>query len=152
MTLSTHTAIGALIGLSMGNPIAGFLLGVTSHFLLDMIPHGDTKISTNLRVHKKKKGAFTYGTIDAVIAVYLVLIFSNIPNEATEYAFSMAIIGSILPDLLVGLYDITKSPLLKPINDLHFFFHDFFVKNHGDIKLPTALFIQAIFILLIIIK
>lgn len=149
MTLSTHTALGALIGFSIGNPFLGFIIGLISHLFIDLIPHGDSCISENLRVHKKKKGAFTYGTIDGIVAIYLVLLISPIPNEASELAFIAAIAGSILPDLLVGLYDLTKSKYLKPINDLHFFFHDFFVKKHGDIKLPTALFGQLILIAII---
>lgn len=149
MTLSTHTAIGAIIGLSVGNPMLGFIIGFTSHFLIDMIPHGDSCISENLRVHKKKKGAFTYGTIDGIVAIYLVLLISPIPKDASELAFTAAITGSILPDLLVGLHDLTKSKYLKPLNDLHFYFHDFFVQRYRDIKLPTAILGQLILIAII---
>ncbi|MBU4315530.1 hypothetical protein KJ673_03970 [Patescibacteria group bacterium] len=150
MTLSTHTAVGAVIGISVGNPLLGFIIGFVSHFLLDMIPHGDSKISDNLRVHKKKKGAFTYGTIDGIIAIYLIMILIHISRSTSELAFTSAIAGSILPDLLVGLHDLTKSKFLKPINDLHFYFHDFFINRYHDIKLPTALVGQLILILIII--
>lgn len=149
MTISTHTAIGAAIGFAVGNPILGFIIGFTSHFLIDTIPHGDSHISDNLRVHKKKKGAFTYGTIDGLVAIYIILLLTPISKETSELAFSAAVAGSILPDLLVGLHDLTKSKILKPINDLHFYFHDFFVKKHGDIKLPTALLGQLVLIAII---
>ncbi|HAL50020.1 MAG: hypothetical protein UU40_C0010G0015 [Candidatus Uhrbacteria bacterium GW2011_GWD2_41_121] len=149
MTLSTHTAIGAVIGVSVGNPLLGFIIGFTSHFIIDMIPHGDSHISKNLRVHKKKKGAFAYGTIDSIIAVYLALILMHVVRGTSELAFTAAIAGSIMPDLLVGLHDLTKSKFLKPINDLHFYFHDFFIDRYHDIKLPTALFAQIILIALI---
>jgi hypothetical protein len=150
MTLSTHTTIGAIIGLAIGNPVLGFIAGFVSHLLLDTIPHGDTTISKNLRVYKRKKAAFTYGTIDGIAAIYLVLILSQIPNKASELSFTLAIIGSVLPDLLVGLYDITKSKFLKPINDLHFYFHNFFTNRYKDIKLTSALLLQILFIAIII--
>ncbi len=149
MTMSTHTAIGAAIGFAVGNPILGFIIGFTSHFLIDIIPHGDSNISKNLRVHKRKKGAFTYGTIDGIAAIYIILLLTPIPKETSEIAFSAAIAGSILPDLLVGLHDLTKSKFLKPINDLHFFFHELLVKKYGDIKLPTALIGQVVLIMII---
>ena len=139
MTLTTHTAIGAAIGATVGNPVAGFLLGFVSHFLVDMIPHGDSKMSESWRFMKKKRGPVAYATFDAVIAVYLILTLSNLIASEQLFTFSLAVAGSLLPDILIGLHDLTRWRWLKPFFRFHFFFHDFFTKKHGDIKLTYAL-------------
>ncbi len=149
MTISTHAVIGAAIGFHVGSPILGFTLGLLSHFLVDMIPHGDSAISDKFRKEKKKKGPVTYTTIDALIAIYLILGFFNVRGEITTAALSAAIAGSILPDLLIGLYDATKSKRLKWFYDLHFFFHDFLVTRRGDVKLRYSLLCQLLFVVLV---
>jgi len=43
MTTITHTAVGGMLGsFGLGSP-ASFLLGIASHFPLDLIPHWDIK-------------------------------------------------------------------------------------------------------------
>jgi len=146
MTLTTHSAIGAGIGLIIGNPFAGFTLGIISHFLVDMIPHGDSKLGESFRGNGKKKGAVTYTTIDAIIAIYTILAFINLKGDVSTLALSAAIAGSILPDFLIGVYEATKWHSLTWFNKVHFFFHDFFVKKYGDIRLRYAILGQAAFV------
>lgn len=150
MTLTTHAALGALIGVSIGNPILGFFLGLTSHFLVDIIPHGDNNMADRYRVHKKKRAPMAYVTVDAALAVIFLMVVSNSPAiESNNLTFSMTVIGSILPDLLVGLSEIWKSRSLKAFFKFHFFIHDLWSRKHGDVKLSYALIGQAIFILAI---
>lgn len=147
MTLTTHAAIGAAIGSAVGNPVLGFVLGAISHFLIDMIPHGDNQLSDLFRIHKKRrKLAVAYVMVDGVIAMYMVMAVFLGRTDATHIAFAAAISGSILPDLLVGLSEIFRWKVLKKFCKLHFFFHDFFSRKHGDVKLQHALIGQAIFI------
>jgi hypothetical protein len=144
MTVTTHTVIGAGIGMTMGNPILGFFLGFVSHLLVDMIPHGDHNLAEQYKVYKKKKKiALAYVGLDASIALFALLILFNVIDYQNKVAFSAAIAGSILPDILIGLYEITKTKYLRWFNSLHFFFHDFFVKKHGDVKLSHAIVGQA---------
>lgn len=150
MTITSHSAIGAVIGFNFGNPVLGFILGFTTHLLIDMIPHGDSKLSNKYRVQKKKRGAVTFATIDALIALYVVLGISNLPIPTSTIALTTAIAGSVMPDLLVGLYEITKSKYFKPFVKLHFFFHDFITKRYGDMKLGYAILGQTIMILLLL--
>jgi len=144
MTITTHAAIGAVIGFSIGNPWLGFLLGFISHFLVDMIPHGDSRLSVKYRIQKKKRGPVTFATIDALIALYIILGLVNLPISTSQTALTAAIAGSVLPDLLVGFFDMTKSRYLKKFVKIHFFFHDFFTTRFGDIKLHQAIFGQAV--------
>ncbi len=147
MTLTTHATLGAVIGHAVGNPLLAFVFGFISHFLIDMIPHGDTGMSDNFRVHKvKRKQAVAYVVVDAIVAVLFVLLLANTRDIDSMRTFSWGIVGSVLPDLLVGFYEITKTPLLKWFNQVHFYFHDFFVKKKGDVPLYYALMAQIVLI------
>ena len=150
MTITTHAAIGAAIGFNVGSPILGFILGVASHFLVDMIPHGDSALLKQLRAGKKIRGPIAYGTVDSLIALMLILVLSNIDVYTSTLAFTAAIAGSILPDLLSGFYDLTKSKYLLWFNKLHFFFHDYFLKRYKDVKLSYSLVVQTVFIITLI--
>lgn len=150
MTLTTHAAIGAFIGSVVGDPVIGFMTGATSHFLVDMIPHGDNQLADLFRVSKRRKIPVAYVTIDGVIALLLVLTLSAADVGVSSVAFSAAVAGSILPDLLVGLADATKWKSLKRFSKFHFYFHDFFSRKHGDVKLKYALAGQAGFIVALV--
>jgi hypothetical protein len=147
MTLTTHATLGALIGQATGNPILAFFGGFASHLLIDMIPHGDTGLSDNFRIHKRRQThAVAYVMVDAIIAIGFVLLIANTKDITSVRTFTWGIIGGVLPDLLVGIYEITRTPLLKWFNVVHFFFHDFFVKRRGDVPLYYALLAQIVFI------
>ena len=147
MTLTTHATLGAVIGKAVGNPLLAFIFGFLSHFLIDMIPHGDTGLSDNFRVHKRKrKQAVAYVMIDGIIALFFVLILANTKDIMSIRNFTWGIVGGVLPDLLIGLYDVTKTPLLKWFNTLHFYFHDTYVKRRGDVPLYYAIIGQIVLI------
>lgn len=147
MTLTTHATLGAVLAKVTGNPLLAFILGLVSHFIVDMIPHGDTGISDNFRIHKRRrKRAVAYVAVDAVIAILFVLLIANNRDIQSVRTFTWGIIGGVLPDLLVGLYDLTKSPLLRWFYKMHFFFHDFFVKRKGEVPLYYALMAQVVLI------
>ena len=123
MTLTTHATVGTLIGYSIGDPVAGFVLGFISHLLLDMVPHGDHDMNINFRVNKTRmKRIFAYGMVDTIAAIFLILILINWKDLVSINAISWAIAGAILPDLLIGLHDLTKWKWLEPFNKLHFYF------------------------------
>lgn len=150
MTLTTHAAIGAAIGTFVASPLEGFLLGAVSHFLVDMIPHGDNQLADLFRIHKKKKLAVAYVTIDAAIAILFILAMFAMRTSDTNVAFAAAIAGSILPDLLVGLSDALKFKPLKKFYKFHFYFHDFFSRKHGDVQLKYALLCQFAFVIYLV--
>lgn len=150
MTLTTHAAIGAAIGAKLGDPTLGFSLGVASHFLVDMIPHGDVRLLAWYRASQKRKRAVGYVAADAAVACWLVFFLLHLADYKNRTAFSYAIAGSVLPDVLVGMYDVTKHEALRPFVRLHFFFHNFFSKKYGDVKLRYALVAQAAVIFFLI--
>ena len=147
MTLTTHATLGAVIGGATGNPVLAFIFGFISHFLIDMIPHGDTGMSDNFRIHKcKQKRAVAYVLVDGVIALLFVLMLANTRDIDSMRTFTWGIVGGVLPDLIVGLYEITKSPLLRGFTRMHFYFHDMIVRKKGDVPLYYALMAQVVLI------
>lgn len=150
MTLTAHAAMGAVIGEMIGNPVLGFTAAIIIHFVIDIIPHGDNFLSDNFRVLKqRRKQAFAYITTDAVCAILFVLFIVNVREVALLRPISMGIAGSVLPDLLVGLYDITKSRYLRWAFNLHFVFHNVLIKKYGDVPLRYSLAAQVALILLL---
>ncbi|HBP00135.1 MAG: hypothetical protein UU48_C0001G0102 [Candidatus Uhrbacteria bacterium GW2011_GWF2_41_16] len=147
MTLTTHATMGAVIGHAILNPIAAFVTGFIVHLLVDMIPHGDCDLADNFRIHKRnRKRAMAYVMVDAIIAMVFVMILFNVKDIVSIRNFTWGIVGSVLPDLLVGLYDLTKSRYLRWFFHLHFFFHNFWVKRKGDVPLYYALLAQLVLI------
>jgi hypothetical protein len=150
MTISTHMAIGATIGLVLQNPLLAFIAGFTSHFIVDIIPHGDSKMAERLKVHKQKLIPYTYGVLDYMIAYYVLLAFLNLKTINNMPAFTLAIAGSLLPDLLVVVYEASKGKLFRKFYNFHFYFHDMLVSKTGDMKLAYGITYQAIFIILLL--
>lgn len=150
MTTTTHTAIGVLIGTSVGNPVLGFALGVLSHYLIDIIPHGDMHMrdSNNLVNKKNERMSHVFVITDVAIGITLLNILGTVlPDDATRSTvYAVSIFGSILPDLLVGINDLAKSTLGRKHTHFHFMFHDFICRKHGDVKLRYSLATQAAFI------
>lgn len=150
MTLTAHAAIGAVIGEAVGNPLLGFVIAIAVHFLIDIIPHGDNFLSNNYRILKRhRRQAVAYVTTDAICAILFVLFIVNVRDVALIRSISLGIVGSVLPDLLVGLYDITKVKYLRWFFNLHFTFHDLIIKKRGDVPLRYSLIVQAALVLLL---
>ncbi len=152
MTLTTHVAIGAGIGVLVGNPVLGFTLGVVSHFLVDMIPHGDTALPEKFYVHKERFIPVLYTASDMVISAALILLLVFIkPENVSTVSLIAAVAGSVLPDALIGVADLfKKNQLMRKYYKFHFFFHDYFSRPYGDANLKYALAAQAIFVIIVV--
>jgi hypothetical protein len=147
MTLTTHATIGAVIGKATGNPLLAFVFGILSHYLVDIIPHGDTGLSDNFRIKKKnRKRAVAYTMVDACVCIFFILMIANTKDIASMQTFTWGIAGAILPDFLVGLYELTKSPLLAWQYKIHFYFHDLLVNRKGDVPLYYSVLAQIVLI------
>ena len=149
MTLTTHAAIGAWIGTVTGNPGLAFLIGLTSHFLVDIIPHGDRTLYDGHRKGTAERRARIYVTMDAIVAIIVVALMFSISHRSLNPMIAAGIIGAVIPDLLVGIYEAWRTPFLKPFHRFHFFFHNIVSNRTGDIALSHALVAQAILIVLI---
>lgn len=152
MNLLVHTTAGVIVAQYTRNPLLGFLYGFLSHLILDMIPHGDSlmyKRYKNKELSVKKAAAKT--VLDAIASIILAVIFFNINLPSSDWVLSMAIIGAVIPDVLIGLYELwePRAPkILKTIHKWHFKNHDLIAKKF-DLSLKHGLLLQVIIFLLL---
>lgn len=128
MFLTVHTAAATVIGKHIISAPLAFLLGLLSHFLLDLIPHGDSDLDSDFIKSVKKKGIskkfLMIGMIDLFVLILLLFYFVYNFEFISQSHVIWAIIGGILPDILMVIYRLTKFKWLKWIYDLH-------EKNHA---------------------
>ncbi|NQU77838.1 hypothetical protein HQ544_04030 [Candidatus Falkowbacteria bacterium] len=108
MFLTVHAAAGILIGQQLQNPILAFLIGLFSHFLIDVVPHGDKELDIWLKHGNIKKRIKNIVLTDIVIATVLSIYFIYKIDVNYAYAMTAAIIGSTLPDVLYILWNPLK--------------------------------------------
>jgi len=128
MFITVHAAAGVIIGKQVNHKVWAFVLAFLSHFILDIIPHGDEVLEKKFFGIKvkdiaKERLMALYGSIDAVVlAFYLIFIFKTY-SFAQNDPVNLAIIGAILPDLLVAIYKIKNFKWLKWFYLLHTYNH-----------------------------
>lgn len=84
---ATHAAFGAYLGTLTPNPALAFVLGLSSHAVLDAIPHHDYRTTG-------------WGAVDAAVAVAILVLVGGRGTGISPLAGS---IGGLLPDLEVVL-------------------------------------------------
>jgi hypothetical protein len=129
MFLTVHATAGVLAGSLTANPTAAFALGVLSHAVLDIIPHGDEKLGpecTGPTCTHREEVRFTLklATVDAIVMV-AVLAFLLTPWRTTPTTSMLAgFVGGVIPDILQGLG--MAFPRIRPFarfKKLHDFVH-----------------------------
>ena len=95
MLATNHVLAGSIIGAAVGDPIAGFGLGVLSHLVMDAIPHWGVDSSSS-------KGYSTYLKV-AVCDGLLLLVLGTLIVLGVEPQYTLAVaagaFGALLPDL-----------------------------------------------------
>ncbi len=138
MIIIPHAIIGATLTNSLAsNPFLGFGLAFVSHYVLDILPHTEYKISDFLDVKTKSiksifnnKAAalhFLFIIADLVVAVLLcVLLF--VRDEKSAWMTLLGISAGILPDVFQFLYYKFKTQPWVFLQKIHDKFH-FDIKN-----------------------
>jgi len=148
----THAAVGAIIGGAAGGPIWAAVGGFISHFLIDIIPHGDTNLLKQYKRGEKVRRAQAYVTMDAVAALLFVLLLFNFRDFFHPVNVSLGIAFSVLPDLVIGVYETGKAPWLKRFHKVHFFFHDLIVNRKRDLSFRAGFLMQLAILALLQIR
>jgi len=126
MFLTAHTSIALFISTKVINPVLGFVLGVVSHFIADIIPHGDEVIGIRGRNLTKKQQKIFFiliGIIDGLgtgVLSYSFIITSSIDNVII---FS-TLLGAWIPDFLWMTIEFFDIKFLKWFHRLHNRIHD----------------------------
>jgi hypothetical protein len=105
MLTTPHVLAGTAIGVAVGNPVAGFALGVASHYLLDAVPHSDPGTWHYLEDFK----TFKMNYIDYIVGfgdLFLIAGILLLINRVNPIFYPAAIaggIGGMFPDIVVYL-------------------------------------------------
>lgn len=146
MTLTTHAFVGAALGTLTANPIGGFVLGFASHFVIDSIPHGHYPLISFLRSDDPQRPysrrAFFAITCDLLLAFALPTLFFG-PSLLSP-TLLLAIIGAMLPDLIVGFDIYFPSRLSRAFVYVHERAHFFFFSQDAW-RFPTPLILATEF-------
>jgi hypothetical protein len=146
MLLSVHATVGAIIGENVNTPLLAFILAFISHFILDVIPHGDAVLIKAYRNDFKNKGVLyliIFDVISTIILLFLLFFFHKINYSLTVF---WGIIGGVLPDIMVAVYEITKK-LFRRTHKVHTWTHE---RINWTISLKLGLLVQLIIIYLIL--
>ncbi len=113
MLETPHVALGAAIAVAIPNPLISIPLAFASHFLLDMTPHWNPHLNTEM----KKHGHLTQQTLfiiglDLACAVLLTIFIAR--SDVNIY---LAAFAAILPDIAEGPYFLFgwRNKYLDPI-------------------------------------
>ncbi len=125
MLLSIHATAGALIGQQINNPILAFILAFVSHFILDVIPHGDHDWIEEYKGGQKAKARKIVSIVVIDVLVLLALLISKFyfKSFTPNLPIVAGVAGGLLPDFLVGCHELSDK-LFKRFYRLHFVVHD----------------------------
>lgn len=137
MFLTVHASVGALLGDKIGNEVAAFGAGFASHFVFDIIPHGDEKIGEIFLRSKLHWPLALLFIIDFAVAVILVSGMALLGVFANPYAAISGALAATLPDILSGFSEVSKK-LLWPG------FHKFHEYNHQLLGRPVSVVTGAL--------
>jgi hypothetical protein len=136
-----------------------FILGFVLHFILDIIPHGDEKLGKKFfgielgkfRQHDDFKPLALYGSLDACfLAIFLAFMFKNFAFTRADNVI-WAILGGIIPDILVALYKLYNVKPLKWFYDLHNANHWILLKHiKKDLPVKYGIVWQALIFIFMI--
>jgi len=102
-----HTVVGAAIALKISNPALAIALALTSHFVLDLIPHWNphlyTEIKENGKISFQSKKLVIFDTAGSIVAGILIASFA-LPNFDRFLTVIIACLAAVLPDLVEAPY------------------------------------------------
>ena len=146
MFLLVHAAAGFFVSQNLTNPFYAFILGLVSHYLLDIIPHGDEELDSKEFL---KISFFHAIAIDIPTTCFFTFIIFNRLDFLFPQVVAWGILGSILPDVILGFSRIFKSKIFNSIININHFFHQI-IKT--KISLRQGLIVQAVFFILFLIS
>ncbi|MFH2063099.1 MAG: hypothetical protein ABIJ46_02995 [bacterium] len=120
MFITLHSAMAVSVAAAVGvdQPLVAFGLGWLLHYVGDAIPHGDESLGRWAK--KSHSPAVRMGLMFLVDLVFLVLalLWCQQQGRLTSVVWA-ALVGSALPDLLVGLELAVRRKFTGPLAVLH---------------------------------
>ncbi|MDD2807842.1 MAG: hypothetical protein PHW95_04985 [Patescibacteria group bacterium] len=146
MFLTIHATAGVLIAESTNNVLIALSAGLISHFILDIIPHGDQHLAAERFKFTKNEVVklLNIGFVDSIITLVTLTTLYLTGHLTITPTLIAALTGCLLPDFLNSVYLTTGSRWLK-----HFFYFQneiHFILNSFTINLKVGLIVQALFL------
>jgi hypothetical protein len=154
MFLTVHATAGVAIGQMTSNIWLALITGFISHFILDIIPHGDQNLAdgnkkTKTNTKNLNKSQLKYlrniGLIDAIITLWLMNLLHFSGLALFSFPIMLGVIGGLLPDAINASYIFFKIKWLKRYNNIHSQLH--FILGGFTVNFKIGLVIQSIFLL-----
>ena len=146
MLLSVHATVGAIIGESVNKPLFAFILAFISHFLLDLIPHGDKELIKAYRNDFKNRAMLYLIYFDLITTPILLGLLFYTGQITYTRTVLWGIIGAVLPDILVAIHEISDK-FFSRTHKFHNWTHERF---KWSIPLKFGIIVQIIIIYLIL--
>ncbi|MFH1671439.1 MAG: hypothetical protein ABH889_01520 [Candidatus Portnoybacteria bacterium] len=143
MVITPHMLVGAAVGIHSNNIGMAFLFGLISHYIVDLLPHWE--YMDQISISSKKD--FLKIFLDFIIGSLIVLIL--VWDYPGRMAIGFAIIGSLLPDILLFLDSRFKSKFLKYHREYHHKIHYFKYLSFWQ-GLPATMVVIVVSLMLII--
>src|SRR3989338_1325862 len=112
MFLIVHASVGAVIGDSLESPAVSFLAGFLTHFLVDIIPHGDERSGRELLRPGRRHWLVILAIIDGLAAISLVAVLWLGGFFVNALGATSGALGAIMPDVLAGFFELSHRKLL----------------------------------------
>ncbi len=119
MLETPHVAVGAAIAAKIPNPYIAIPLAFASHFFLDMTPHWNPHINTEMKKNGKLSRQTKFILIADILLAFIVgsyIAYSKAPlNDFVFYSVMFASLASVMPDVVEAPYFFlnSKSALLQ---------------------------------------
>lgn len=131
MFITPHTAVALWLSTKTGNPYLGFTYGLFSHFIIDVIPHGDEKMGYHIEDKIKRRNyILKIGVVDVSLALLLVWLVWSQTSIWSKVAF-LAVAGAWLPDGIWLLASVIEHKLTNKLANFHHATHHLLHKEIG---------------------
>jgi hypothetical protein len=118
-----HAIVGATIATKVGNPFLALPLAFLAHFLLDILPHWNPHIFTEMQTTGKvSKKSVTIIIVDAVLALFIgsFMAFQFWPDTNRVIIILLGAFMGVVPDLIEAPYFFFHSKNKLLLKLIHF--------------------------------
>jgi hypothetical protein len=144
-----HATVGAIIGEQTQSPVWTALLAFGSHFVFDIIPHGDQNLLDDQPTPRKK--LMKFAKIAAVDFLFTGFLFAWLLFHNAFHHLGIALLGAaaaILPDVISTAGYVVHWKWLEKYRAWHYQLHFFW--NGFTISIGPGLVVQTITLTLLL--
>ena len=141
MFLTIHSIVALTSIKYIQNPLLLFVINFILHYILDIIPHGEGRDVKGLK--NENIELFILASLDFMFVILISSIFYKTFNYNIYLIFA-ALAGAILPDILWGMYALTKFKIFKWAEYLNNWTHKLIKYEHKYIFEYSIQFIPII--------